>query len=200
MKIAPIACVAPRLEIYHPRTVHIFSRGWSMNKRNTTTDTSAFASVAQRPRREAFHFGPTFPGVTSALKRRRTSGYSPTTAPGWYGHSRVLVSLREIGLMCTFLKNRVRLVSRVACLTCTRNLAHATLCPKKWCITTYTDVCITDSVRPLHRYIHPPVHLGRTASYLTWLNCGNHSRLRSIISRNIDRAVEIDFTSGSVAR
>ena len=90
MKIAPIACVAPRLEIYHPRTVHIFSRGWSMNKRNTTTDASACASVARQPQREAFFFGTAFPGVTSALKRRRTPGYSPTTPPGWYSQPRTV--------------------------------------------------------------------------------------------------------------
>ena len=48
--------------------------------------------------------------------------------------------------MCTFLKNRVRFASRASCLTCTKNLAHVALCPRKWCITTYTDVCTTNCV------------------------------------------------------
>jgi len=122
--------------------VHIFSRGWSMNKRNTTTDASAFASVARRPRREAFLVGTAFPGVTSALKRRRTPGYSPTTPAGWYSQSpRVYASLPKTGSMCTNFKNRVRFASRAARLTCTKNLAHATFVLEKWCITTYTDVC-----------------------------------------------------------
>ena len=58
----------------------------------------------------------------------------------------VRVSRRKSRPMCTFLKNRVRFVSRTGRLTCTKNLAHATLCPQKWCITTYTDVCTADSV------------------------------------------------------
>ena len=90
MKIASDASNAPRLETFHPRTVHIFSRVLEMNELQTTTDASAFASVAQLPRREAFHFGPTFPGVTSALKRRRTPGYSPTTPAGWYSQPRTV--------------------------------------------------------------------------------------------------------------
>jgi len=96
MKNALNACAAPRLEIYHPRTVHIFSRGWSMNKRNTTTDATACASVVQRPRREALFFGTAFPGVTSALKRRRTPGYSPTTPPGWYSQPRTVHIFHEV--------------------------------------------------------------------------------------------------------
>jgi len=127
IKNASDASNALRLENFHPRTVHIFSRDWSRNMRSTTTDSSAFASVARRPRREAFLFVTAFPGVTSALKRRRTPGYSPTTPTGWYCQSpRVHASHQKRAPMCTFLKNVVRFASRVARLTCTKNSVHAT--------------------------------------------------------------------------
>ena len=96
MKNALNAYAAPRLEIYHPRTVHIFSRALDMNEMQTTTDASACASVVQRPRREALFFGTAFPGVTSALKRRRTPGYSPTTPPGWYSQPRTVHIFHEV--------------------------------------------------------------------------------------------------------
>jgi len=144
MKNASDASNALRLEIYHPRTVHIFSRVLDMNEQQTTTDASAFASVARQPQREAFLSETAFPGVTSALKRRRTPGYSPTTPAGWYSQlPRVHASLRETRPMCTFLKNRVRFASRAKRLTCTKILAHVYLYLQKWCITTYTDVCTT---------------------------------------------------------
>jgi len=41
------------------------------------------------------------------------------------------VSHQKTGLMCTFLKNRVRFASRAAHLTCTKNLTRATLCLRK---------------------------------------------------------------------
>jgi len=53
------------------------------------------------------------------------------------------ISLPKTAPMCTFLKNRIRFASHPMRMTCTKNLAHVTNCLRKWCITTYTDVCTT---------------------------------------------------------
>ena len=53
----------------------------------------------------------------------------------------VHASLPEAAPMCTFLKNRVRFASRVARPTCTKNLAHATLCLRKM-VHNYLHECV----------------------------------------------------------
>jgi len=138
---------ALRLENFHPRTVHIFSRGWIMNKRNTTTDASAFASVARQPRRDAFlllHGLSGDYGTRAAFAALRSS--SPATLPpplrgGTACRRAVHTSLREIGPMCTFLKNRVRFASHESCATCTGNSCAAS----------------TQSPKMVHKHLHKSV-------------------------------------------
>jgi hypothetical protein len=79
MKITQRTRQTPRLEILHPRTVHIFSRH------------------LRGPSGRGSPGGAPVPGVTSALKRRLTPGYSPTTPSGWYIHNQRELAQR----MCT---------------------------------------------------------------------------------------------------
>ena len=121
MKIAPTEWNRPRLEIFHPRTVHIFSRGRACdgengsNKLGTLWTSSAQADRAWGAIRPATHGTHDFASCCHAVF---------PTAP-------VRVSRRKSRPMCTFLKNRVRFASRAAHLTCTKNLTRATLCLRK---------------------------------------------------------------------
>jgi len=118
MKIAPLACNAPHLEIYHPRTVHIFHEVSQVLKESDSIRGNEMMYHVQGDgawRNKFLHGTHDFASCCHAA--------FPTAS--------VHVSHQKARSMCTFLKNRVRFASRVVRPTCTKNSVHATSCLRK---------------------------------------------------------------------